>query len=783
VTRASSTTSLSARDRSRMEDVQGHASSGAAGVAPLVALLSEPSWVVRRAVVASLARAGTPAVADLCHVLEHERTNETRLAAAVDALVDSVGDVEPAVLALAERTETTAVVCDVAQILGRRKSRDAIPVLARWSAHADDNVAVAALEALGRIGGPASIDPLLVAVRTQNFFRTFPAIAVLGESGDPRAVAPLIDLLREPHYTAEAASALGRSGQLGAVAPLARLLVDADDAVVRAAARALTELRARNVAHFGDPGALAAAFQAASADVAAAGRLRGALQGANAGDSVALATVLGWLHDEAGVAALIALLDVDPASAALACGGLRSIGQAAEPAIRAAIRTGDSARRAYLLPLLAARRSVVGELIACLDDADPSVRAQACASLGRIGDPAVVGPLFALVADPDARVSQAAIAAVQSLGSEEARAHALEGARSPDVNARRAALRIVSYFAYPEGLGVLLEAVVDGDERIREAATSGLALLDDPAALSALLEASRHPSAATRAATMRSLGHAAITPEVVSALRGGLDDRDAWVRYYACQSLGRLLVTEATDKIEAMLDDPEGQVRVAAVEAIARLGGDRALAALDQASLATDPDVRRAALTGLGRIRRPGAFRLLLRALESEDAATRLAAVSAIAESPGADAVSALIRAATDPDDRVRAAVFDLLATRPAPQAARWLIDRLAVDADRERALSALAHDVDGRIEGIMSALDTAHGAAARWLIEALLRMRRPSGNAAAEAALHLDNVHARRAAAAALVGVGSAAVREALANAASHDPDPEVRRICAAGS
>jgi HEAT repeat protein len=767
-----------------MEEVQRLASSGAAEVAALVVLLSESSWAVRRAVVASLARIGTPAVDALCDVLRVDRTNETPLAAAVDALVESAGEVEPAVLELAERTQNAAILCDVAQIFGRRRSRDAIPVLAQWSTHADDNVAVAALEALGRIGGGAVVGPLLDAVRTRNFFRTFPAIGVLGQSGDPRAIAPLVDLLGEPHYAAEAASALGAIGQLGAVAPLVRLLVEADDRVVRGAARALTELRVRNIEGFGDPAALATAFRLAVTDERASARMTLALQGADVGDTVALATVLGWLHEEAGVAALIALLDTETA-AQLACNALCSVGQEAEPAIRAAIRTGDSARRARLVPLLGARRSVIGELLVCLDDADASVRALACGVLGRIGDPSVVAPLFALVGDEDARVAQAAIAAVQSLGSKDARVHALAGARSANAAIRRAALRILSYFGYPEGLAALLDAIVDDDERIREAAAAGLALLEDPRAMTALMAASRHPSAATRAATMRSLGNAASTPEIVSALRRGLDDPEAWVRYYACQSLGKLLETAAADRIETMLGDPEGQVRVAAVEAIARLGGDRALSALDHASLASDPDVRRAALTGLGRIRRPGALALLLRAVESDDPATRLAAVSAIAETTGPAAVSALVRAGADADERVRAAAIGLLATRPGAQATRWLVDRLAADAgrERERALSALAHDVDGRIEGILSALETADATTSACLVEALLRMRRPNGNAATEAALQLDNVHARRAAAAALVGIGTAAVRDALAQAASLDPDPEVRRICAAAT
>ncbi len=777
-----STDGLSSRDELRVNEVQALAASGVAGVGPLVALLSEPSWVVRRAVIGALARIGAPALNALCEVLGAERTNERLLAATVDALVLSTGEAEPAILALAARDDRPAVLCDVAQVLGRRRHAPAVAQLSRWSTHVDDNVAVASLEALGRIGGAATIEPLLRAVDTRNFFRTFPAIAMLGQSGDPRALPPLVELLSEPHYATEAAHALGRSGLLSAVVPLSRLLADPRSDRVRAAARALVELRTRNAERFGDPTAVPVALGAAHVE-GAAPRLEDALRGADADDTIALATVLAWLRVPSGVASLIQMLEGDALVADTAAVALRGLGHDVEPAIRAAIRAGSSTQRTRLLPLLAARRSAVTELLECLGDGDPGVRAQSCDALGRIGDPSAVGALFPLIGDSDAGVAQSASAAIQSLGSDETKRLAFAAARSLDPLIRRAALRILAYFGYPEALDVLLTAVRDDDERIRHTATMGLAHLEDARATSALVAASRHPSPATRAVTMRALGDAAATAEVVAELRRGLDDEDTWVRYFACQSLGKLHVTAAADRILAMIEEPAGQVRVAAIEALARLGGDRALVALEAASRSEDPDVRRAALNGLGRLRRPDGYALLLEAGASDDPDTRLAAVAAIAESPSSIADAALVRAAGDVDERVRRAAFDLLGTRAGAEPTRWLIGLLSSDADRERAMAALSHYVDGRIEGILSALETADERTSASLVEALLRMRRVNGNAAAESALHFDNVNARRAAATALANVENAAAREALAQAAAADTDPEVRRICAAAS
>src|SRR5690606_14268682 len=122
-----------------------------ASAGELVARLDDRSWPVRRAAVAALARGGIATVAPLVEVLAHHRDHEARVAATVDALAASSVDVDAAVMALGDGAPPP-ITCDAAQILGRRRSRAAVPTLARWVAHEDDNVSVAAMEALGRIG-------------------------------------------------------------------------------------------------------------------------------------------------------------------------------------------------------------------------------------------------------------------------------------------------------------------------------------------------------------------------------------------------------------------------------------------------------------------------------------------------------------------------------------------------------------------------------------------------------------------------------------------------------
>ncbi|MFP2903294.1 HEAT repeat domain-containing protein, partial [Corallococcus sp. 4LFB] len=208
------------------------------------------------------------------------------------------------------------------------------------------------------------------------------------------------------------------------------------------------------------------------------------------------------------------------------------------------------------------------------------MRALAAETLSRIGDTSAVPSLFARLSDEDPRVSQAVVGAIQSLGSETTETLALEAARSSDARQRRAALRIVAYFGYARGLDALLLAMRDPDERLRDAAIYGLPFIDDPRAVDALLVAASHESERTRATAMRALGQTDKQARITSTLLGGLNDRDPWVRYYACQSLGKLNEEAAADAIVALANDDAGQVRVAVVDALAHMHTESAMAAL-----------------------------------------------------------------------------------------------------------------------------------------------------------------------------------------------------------
>jgi HEAT repeat protein len=777
VTAASTPFVLTDAERERVERVDQLLASGQDCTGALMAQLDDPSWTVRRAVVAGLASLGDAAVPALVQRLSKDRRNETVLAALADALVASTGNVTDAMAGLAN-DPNPAVAADAAQVLGRREDGRAIPILIALTEHAHDNVAVAAIEALGRVGGRAAIEPLVRAAGSGNFFRVFPAVDVLGRSGDPRAVPALAALLEHRLYALEVARALGRSGNRSAVPPLAGLLSRASNAEVRVGALALADLMERFRRTYGTAAPVEDALRKAVQTRQAVRALGAALAGADPSEKAAIALTAGMLQDEAAVSLLSTLLrDSDENVVTAAAEGLRNAGSRFEEVLVKQLRGESSARRKLLLPLVTQSESAP-DVARCLDDEDPEVRIAACDALARIGNTVVTGSLFVRLADSNAAVVQAAVSAIQTLGGPETETLAIASSRSPSPSVRRWALRILGYFGSPLALEVCLAGMKDEDVRVRDSAIVGLPFIDDPRAREALYETAKDSVPRARAAAMRALGACRSDVRALAVLMRGLADSDAWVRYYACQSLGRLEAESAAEAIARLVGDDAGQVRVAAVEALAYLKSSTAHARLVAAATSDDADVQRASLIGLGLRRAPESLPILMMALGSPDTATRIVALGALASYDEDRVTQELARAALDPDEGVRNAAIGFLAGRRGATPA--LIGLLSRYRSLPRLHEALAHPSADRVSGLLTALGSADDEIAPLLTSALARMQRPETAGALVRALQFPHLPARKAAAMTLAGIGTREALSALRTASANDADREVRRICA---
>ncbi len=768
---------FSPEERQRVDRVDQLTAEGGAGLDELVRMLDDPSWTVRRSVVEALAASGTAAVDPLCRSLRTQRASEARIAATVDALAAVNGNADLALVEMIAGADAP-VVADIAQILGRRRTVAGLPAVIALTRHPDDNVAVAAIEALGRIGGRAAVDSLVDAVKSGNFFRTFPAIDVLGRSGDPRAVDPLTDLLDQPQFAAEAARALGRTGDIAAIVPLMTLVAHAGLSTVRIAALAVRDLHQRYGERFGNGDEVQDAIRLGANAGGVSRQLTRALGEGDAAERAAICFLLGAEGDPSSVPVLTGLLDGNEEVAREAAIALKRLGPQVEDQIVAGLRRQDSAQRRSLLPLVSSP-GAAREVADCLKDADPEVRALACEALARTGATDAVGAIFSLLADPNGRVLYAAMAAIQSLGSRETEKLAIAGAHSNDPRVRGAALRIITYFGFASAMDEILGALSDPDERVRDITIQGLPFMDDPRALEALLAAAKSPLDRTRAAAMRSLGQCNGDLRVSAYLLKGITDANPWVRYYACQALGRLAFEPATDALIRSLADPAGQVRVAAVEALSHLRNEAAIIALKRAATDADSDIQRAALIGLGVAGRDEALPFMLATAKSADAATRLVAISAFAGFRVPEVLFALRDAVSDPDEGVRRSAIGFLSTTPGVATTEILVDLLRTAGMTEQLVAALAVPIEGRVEGLSAALERADDETASSLTSALARMRRPAAVSVLIGAMSMANVAARKAAATALAATATREAQSVLRRAADSDPEPEVRQIC----
>jgi len=768
----------SAEDQLALAEVERLSKRGVSAVGELLALLAHHSWNVRRAIVAALSHGDQPTLAEVCRQLVESRTNEPVIAGLVDALSAAPASVEPLLQALLQHEEP-AVLCDAIQIVGRRKNGAATAQLVALTEHPDDNVALAAIEALGRIGGAAALDRLIELAEGSNFFRVFPAIELLGRSREARALPSLGRLLAQPLYATEAARAIGRIGNLAGVASLVHAMAAGSEAVLRVGALSLIAIQDYAAQSIGPASAVSRAVRE-HAGRALRDKVARAMPSADNAEAVALGRVLIWLGNEDSVSDFVRLLEGAEEVSALAVEGLTELSALADPRVLAALHTGTSELRARLLPSLMGVAAASEATVACLGDEQPAVRALACHALARGREIAAVPRLFQLLTDADLGVVHAAVGAIQSLGSAETETLALAAVKSERAGERRAALRIITYFGYDASLALCLEALRSDDEKLRDIALAGLPVLDDPSVPGVLASAARHASGRTRASALRALGHVALSPETASVLHTALEDPDAWVRYYACQSLGKLGVVAALPALRARLDDPAGQVKMAAVEALAALPGEEARRALAEAAGSADLDVQRAAVVGAGERAEPELKPVLTAALASPDASIRLVAVSSIARFADTEAELGAA-AATDADAGVRSAALGLLAARPSDVASGMLLELLLQDPHSKAVAGALAQDVDRRISKILLQLDSATDAVARALLAVLSRSQSHQGRAALDVAFASQNVAVRRATARVLSLLLDDSAKSTLARAASADGDAEVRRLCAA--
>lgn len=416
----------------------------------------------------------------------------------------------------------------------RQKAALKVGVAGRTSAVADLvpllqdpewTVRQAAAQALGAIGAPACVGPLLAAVKQADDLRDQAGAAVvrgavvsaIGRIG-AEAVPQLLEALQDKHLRLRecAIEGLGAAGGPAAAEGLRRALSDDRSAVRQAAAPAL----ARAAGAAAVPALAAALSHKDPATRRAAAQALGTVPGTAAVD--ALRTALPDRERpvrDAVVAALAAASTPESIEALL--GGLRGpdrdLRQAATTALRAAHWTPSSAAQRAVRAVLdgrfadaAAEGPVAVEfLVPALGEREARTRREAAEALGTLADASAGPALAALLADPDSAVRDAAVVAIAAIGPAAAAA-LLDPLEDRAATTKGAAGRALDRIGAPAAAAHLLSQLAVGEAVTHAGTPLRIVQALDP------LEQARHAADALE----RLLAHVVrkLPPDLLSAI-------------------------------------------------------------------------------------------------------------------------------------------------------------------------------------------------------------------------------------------------------------------------
>lgn len=502
-------------------------------------------------------------------------------------------------------------------LLGWMKSAAVARVLTRLLGQPEVRPDV--IEALVR-HGPAVVDVLVDQLQGDDDDVRLAAIVALGRLGDRRAAAPLTRLLREERSLAiAAAGALAAIGDLSAFDPLLGLIGDPDATVRQAAISALNSLghpdlerriavlldhsdaRTRESAvriagYFGYAGCADAVFARCRDDDE--GVRRAALeQTPFFSESRALPTLLQAITGETPRAR---------AAAAIALG--RLTGTEPRAALVGALTDSDPWVRYFAARALGehAHEDALDALggLATRDPA-PHVRIAALEAIGAVDGPRAAGLLAAQAEDQDHAVASAALTALGRVVDPAALDTLVHALRSADPARRLSAVAALSRRARADTVESLRwTAEADASADVAQAALEGLARLASlpgdgwPEAVDALLELAadaKHRDCAVAALSRVPIGR-------VDRVARGLSHPIEGVRRLTIEALTRMKHPDASARVRAALDDADPLVREAAVIALDRIGATGVFAKLS-AMAAGDADaaVRRAVAVAMSR--------------------------------------------------------------------------------------------------------------------------------------------------------------------------------------
>lgn len=528
----------------------------------------------------------------------------------------------------------------IVDTLNKLGDRRAIPALRERLCDEEPNVRGSAAEALGAMRAVEAVPAMLGMLQDEEWV-VFSVVEALGTLGDPSTVGPLLGLMRTGSEAIRFAAieALGRFPEAGiCVRPMLAMLPSADAGLRDLLIKSIVSLSCAcglDLKAIADPDtfvpALAAAMMSEEEEVVFA-----AVKG------------FGMMEDPRGTAAILSKVE-------LACGLTEaSCDRLFDEATPALVRCADEATliaglgsevdrvvmlAAETLGKIRGGASVQGLAQLVVTHINREVRRVALEALGKIGDPAAVGAVIyavSAVADETGYVRGMAATVLGRWGERlaiEPLCKQLVVERYAEV--RAAIVEALCAMADPLVSDRLIEFLKHPSEEVREAAARGLGKIRAPAAFQKLRDASRDASGLVRAAVAEAVGRYAVKAAFEALLQAlndddekvrlaavmalatrneagameairaqALTDQDVWVRYRAAEALGEKRVTAAVPELLAIVQSAQESdiLRRMAVQALGLIGDERATDVIKALLADNDQGLAAAAEEALNRL-------------------------------------------------------------------------------------------------------------------------------------------------------------------------------------
>ncbi len=515
-------------------------------------------------------------------------------------------DVQPLIASLKDKDEMVRQAAALA--LGKKRDPQAVQPLIVALNDESEETCMSAAWALGEIRDPRTIEPLISAIKGGRERLRGSAADALGKFGD-NVVQILMAVLQENELNVRwaatralsevlnipelsmlasqqseqrqiAAQALGNTHDPRVVAPLIAALQDDEDGVCKAAAYALGKL--------GDANAIEPLIK-----ILGSGKdfLRSTV-----------ADVLVEYYDIPWAPHLVRIWSRESEIREAAANALGDIGdlRAVDPLVEA-ILIGDSRVRFVAIKALGKLGSpqAVNPLMIAITDEDSIVRQAAADALVQI-DNLGVAHHIANLRDQNSNVRLAAVRSIEEAGDSRAAGSLFVSLLDEDKRVRDAAIKVLNKFG-DVIIPPLVSALHDDDNNIREEGVRALGEVRDPRVIDPLIIALKDRNYHVRHEAVRTLGRLK-AQRAVNSLIESLWDEEQEVRIVAIEALENIGDSRAVEALVTILNEDDDVLRRVAARTLGTIGDPRSVKSLVGALTGFDTETQKQAAIALKKI-------------------------------------------------------------------------------------------------------------------------------------------------------------------------------------